>query len=390
MEKPIDSPSRPRRLLGPGPSNVNSRVLQALGRPILGHLDPKFSNLMHDTQNLLRQAFRTSNNVTLPISGTGTAGMEASVANCVEEGDSVLVGIHGAFGHRIKAMVERNGGLCTVITAPFGEPLNEKKMLRAAEKCKPKVIAAVHAETSTGVLQPIECLREICDHCDALLLIDTVTSLGGHPLEVDKWKIDICYSGTQKCLSCPPGLSPITFSTKAIEKIMTRTGSCKSWYLDLSLIKKYWGPDRTYHHTAPISMNFGLHEALTILLEEGLENSWNRHRTNHEALVKGIEALGLDMYVSPEYRLWPLNSVKIPQGINGASVQKQLLEDFNTEIGGGLGELQGKIWRIGLMGQNSRPEVVLSCLFALGKTLKYQGFPCNPGLGLQAAADCYA
>ena len=315
--------------------------------------------------------------------------METSVANCVEEGDSVLVGIHGVFGHRIKAMVERNGGVCTTVTAPFGEPINEKKMLRAAEKCKPKIIAVVHAETSTGVLQPIECIREICDRYDALLLVDTVTSLGGHPLEVDKWKIDICYSGTQKCLSCPPGLSPVTLSTRAIEKITSRTTLCKSWYFDINLIKQYWGPHRTYHHTAPISMNFGLHEALIMLLEEGLENSWNRHRTNHEALVKGIEALGLDMYVSPEYRLWPLNSVRIPQGVDGAKIQKQLLEDFNIEIGAGLGELQGKIWRIGLMGQNSRPEVVLSCLFALGKTLKYQSFQCNPGLGVQAAANYY-
>lgn len=316
--------------------------------------------------------------------------MEASVVNFVEDGDPVLVGVNGVFGQRISEIVERNGGSCLAVSAPFGEPLDETQMMDAAERCKPKIIAVVHAETSTGVLQPIEPIREICKRFDALLLVDTVTSLAGHPVNVDEWGIDICYSGTQKCLSCPPGLAPVTFSPKAIERLKARASKCKSWYLDLNLIQSYWGSDRVYHHTAPVSMNYALREALLLILEEGMEQRWDRHRRNHQALVAGISALGLSMHVAPEYRLWSLNTVNIPEGVDDIKVRQQLLEEFCLEIGGGLGELKGKVWRVGLMGDNSRPHNVLYFLFSLEKCMKCQGFQCDPGAGVRAAAEHYS
>lgn len=313
--------------------------------------------------------------------------MEASIVNFVEDGDSVLVGVNGVFGQRILETVERSGGSGWSVNAPFGEPLDEKKMMEAAERCKPKIIAVVHAETSTGVLQPIEPIREICKRFDALLLVDTVTSLGGHPVNVDEWEIDICYSGTQKCLGCPPGLAPVTFSSKAIEKLKMRTSKCKSWYLDLNLIHSYWDSNRVYHHTAPISMNYALREALCIILEEGMEQRWDRHLRNHQALVAGVSAMGLNMHVAQEYRLWSLNTVSIPEGVNDIQVRQQLLEEFNLEIGGGIGELAGKVWRVGLMGDNSRLHNVLYFLSALEKCLKYQNFQCNPGEGVRCAVE---
>ena len=361
-----------------------------MSRPLVGHLDPEFLSTMDEIQDLLRQVFRTSNPSTIPISGTGSAGMEASVANFVEDGDPVLVGVNGVFGQRISEMVERNGGSCTTVSAPFGEPLDESQMMDAAERCKPKIIAIVHAETSTGVLQPIDPIREICEHFDALLLVDTVTSLGGHPVNVDEWGIDICYSVTQKCLGCPPGLAPVTLSPKAIETLKTRTSKCKSWYLDLNLIQSYWGNDRVYHHTAPISMNYALREALLLILEEGIEQCWNRHRRNHQALVAGISSLGLNMHVAPEYRLWSLNTVSLPEGVDDIKLRQQLLEEFNLEIGGGLGELKGKVWRVGLMGDNSRTHNVLYFLFALEECMKCQGFQCDSGAGVRAAAEHYS
>jgi alanine-glyoxylate transaminase / serine-glyoxylate transaminase / serine-pyruvate transaminase len=379
-----------RLLLGPGPSNVPPRVLGAMSRPLVGHLDPLFLSIMNELQNLLREVFQTANPLTIPISGTGTAGMEACVCNFVEEGDSVLVGVNGVFGQRIAEMVRRNGGSPTLVEARFGEPLSETKMLEAAEKCRPRIIAVVHAETSTGVLQAIEPIRDICDRFGSLLLVDTVTSLGGHPVRVDSWGIDLCYSGTQKCVSCPPGLGPITISFKGQERLKERTTKCKSWYLDLNLVNSYWGSERTYHHTAPISMNYALLEALQIIVEEGLEHRWDRHRQNHRALVAGIEGLGLQMHVAPECRLWSLNTVTIPEGVDDAAIRSQLLDEFNLEIGGGLGELQGKVWRVGLMGENSRPEKVLYFLFALERCLKSQGFKCGQGAGVQAATELYA
>jgi len=360
-----------------------------MSRPLVGHLDPEFLKIMNEIQDLLRSVFQTGNPLTLPLSGTGSSGMEASVANFVEEGDSVLVGVNGVFGQRIAEMVRRNGGVCTVVSVPWGEPLSEKSMLDAAEKCQPGIIAVVHAETSTGVLQPLEPIREICDRFEALFLVDAVTSLGGHPVDVDSKKIDICYSGTQKCLSCPPGLAPVTFSPSAEVRLKNRTTPCKSWYLDLNLIGSYWGKDRVYHHTAPISMNYALLEALKMIVEEGLEQRFNRHRENHQALVAGVEALGMKMHVEPDYRLWSLNTVQIPDGVDDAQVRNQLLSQFNLEIGGGLGELKEKVWRVGLMGDSSRAQNVLYFLLALETCLRTQGFQCPQGAGVQAAAARY-
>jgi len=375
--------------MGPGPSNVPPRVLRAMSRPLVGHLDPEFVKVMNEIQELLQRVFQTGNPFTIPLSGTGTAGMEASVANFVEEGESVLIGVNGVFGQRIAEMVRRNGGLGTVVAAPFGEPLSRKAMLEAAQKCQPSIIAVVHAETSTGVLQPLEPIREICDRFDSLLLVDAVTSLGGHPVEIDSWGIDICYSGTQKCLSCPPGLSPITLSPKAEAKLKSRTSPCRSWYLDLNLIGSYWGEERAYHHTAPVSMNYALHAALNIIVEEGLEERFNRHRQNHQALVAGIEGLGLQMHVDPDYRLWSLNTVRIPAGVDDGKVRSQLLSQFNLEIGGGLGDLKEKVWRVGLMGESSQARNVLYFLFALENCLRRQGFQCSQGAGVEAATECY-
>lgn len=383
--KPERFPQLPERLLlGPGPSNVSKRVLEAMARPLVGHLDPAFIGLMNEIQNLLRTLFGTSNRLTIPVSGTGSAGMEATIVNFVAPGDPVLVGVHGVFGGRIADCAARCGGECTTVSADWGDPLDEKLLAKAADKCRPKMIAVVHAETSTGVLQPIEPIREIANRYDSLLLVDTVTSLGGHPVEVDKWGIDVCYSGTQKCLSCPPGLSPVTVSDRAMERLRERS---PSWYFDLRMVGSYWGESRTYHHTAPISMNYALREALQIIVEEGLTDRWNRHRLHHRALVAGVQALGLSMHVAPDFRLWSLNTIRIPDGIEDVMVRKQLLNEFNLEIGGGLGALQGKVWRVGLMGENSRPGPVLYFLHALEKSLRDQGFSCGKGAGVAAASE---
>jgi alanine-glyoxylate transaminase/serine-glyoxylate transaminase/serine-pyruvate transaminase len=356
----------------------------------VGHLDPEFLAIMNEIQDLLRQVFRTSNSLTIPISGTGSAGMEASVVNFVEPGDSVLVAQHGVFGQRLAEEMRRCGANCTVVSVPFGEPLDPDEIRAAAEKCRPRLIAVVHAETSTGVLQPIEPIREICDRFDSLLLVDTVTSLGGHPVLVDEWGIDICYSGTQKCLSCPPGLAPITVSQRAVEFLNSRQAKCQSWYLDLTLVQNYWGQDRTYHHTAPISMNYGLREALGIIIEEGLEQRWARHEKHHKALVAGVSAMGLEMQVAPEFRLWSLNTVVIPEGVNDLRTRQDLLSRHNLEIGGGLGDLAGKVWRVGLMGETSKPQNVLYFLHALERCLVSQGFRCSPGSGVSAASEALA
>jgi len=339
---------------------------------------------MNEIQDLLRETFETENPLTIPVSGTGSSGMEAAVVNFVEPGDSVLVGINGVFGGRITDCAQRCGAECTTVVSNFGEPLNLDAMAQAAEACEPKIIAVVHAETSTGVLQPLEPVREIAEKYDSLLLVDAVTSLGGHPVGVDRLGIDICYSGTQKCLSCPPGLAPVTISPRASEKMVDK---CQSWYLDLQMVSSYWGTERTYHHTAPISMNYALREALQIIVEEGLEERWARHQLHHRGLVAGIEALDLSMHVAPEYRLWSLNTVRIPEGVEDVKVRKQLLEDFNLEIGGGLGALAGKVWRVGLMGENSRAEAVLFFLHALERCLIDQGFKTTAGAGVSAASE---
>jgi alanine-glyoxylate transaminase/serine-glyoxylate transaminase/serine-pyruvate transaminase len=374
-----------RILMGPGPSNVPPRVLEAMSRPLVGHLDPEFIQLMNEIQDSLRKVFQTGNRLTLPISGTGSAGMEASVVNFVEPGDPVLVGVNGVFGMRLAEEMRRNGAECTEVRARWGEPLPLDQLANAADKIRPRIIAVVHAETSTGVLQPIEPIREICDRMDSLLLVDTVTSLGGHPVAVDDWKIDICYSGTQKCLSCPPGLSPFTISDRAHDFLLSRDSKVHSWYLDLTLVQNYWGENRTYHHTAPISMNYALHESLRIILEETLEKRWHRHHENHLSLVRGLQALRLHMHVQPEYRLWSLNTVSVPDGVDEASVRRKLLTQYNLEIGAGLGELQGKVWRIGLMGETSRKSYVYYFLEALASCLNEQGFKCSAAEAIAAA-----
>lgn len=381
-----DRPFPRRLLMGPGPSDVSPRVLEAMSRPLVGHLDPDFLSLMNEIQESLRAVFQTSNRLTIPISGTGSAGMEAAVVNFVEPSDPVLVGANGVFGRRIAEVARRCQAAVTVVTAPWGQPLDMEAMARAADECRPRVIAVVQAETSTGVLQSLAPVRELCDRYDALFLVDAVTSLGGHPVAVDENGIDICYSGTQKCLSCPPGLAPITVSERAREKLSSRRQKCPSWYLDLALVQSYWGEERTYHHTAPISMNYALAEALRIVLEEGLENRWQRHRRNHLALVAGIEAMGMKMHVAPPDRLWSLNTVSVPEGVDEARLRQELLKIFQIEVGGGLGELKGSVWRVGLMGESSRAENVLYFLHALEDCLLRQGHSLPRGAALAAAS----
>ncbi|MDH4264371.1 MAG: alanine--glyoxylate aminotransferase family protein [Deltaproteobacteria bacterium] len=380
-----------RILMGPGPSNVDPRVLLAMAKPMVGHLDPEFIRIMNNLQDLLRHVFGTKNPVTIPISGTGSAGMEAAFVNVVEPGDRVLVCINGVFGERMADVAERCGAHLRAISAPWGEAFELEAIQKELRSFQPKVLALVHAETSTGVLQPLEELPAILkNNPDTLLLVDTVTSLGGHPVKVDEWGIDICYSGTQKCLSCPPGLAPITFSPRAMEKIKNRAKKVQSWYLDMNMVGKYWGSERTYHHTAPISMNYALLEALRIIGEEGLAPRHERHRRNHLALVQGIEAMGLNMLVPEPYRLWSLNAVSIPQGTDDPKLRKKLLDEYNLEIGGGLGALKGKIWRVGLMGYSSSEANVLYFLIALEQALREQGFEVPRGAGATAAKEFFS
>lgn len=380
-----------RILLGPGPSNVDPRVTLAMGKPLLGHLDPDFIRIMHQVQDLLRYVFSTRNSLTIPISGTGTAGMEAAFVNVVEPGDKVLICVNGFFGERMVEIAIRCGAEVKKLSGAWGKPLDPAEMEKELRAFRPKVLALVHAETSTGVLQHLEELPSIMKkYPETLLLVDTVTSLGGHPVKVDQWGIDVCYSGTQKCLSCPPGLAPITFSPKAVEKIKNRAKKVQSFYLDMDTLAKYWGNEMTYHHTAPISMNYALLEALRIVQEEGLDRRSERHRRNHLALAAGVEAMGLKMFVEPQHCLWSLNTIAIPEGIDDVKVRKTLLEEYDLEIGGGLGPLKGKIWRVGLMGYNSNERNVLYFLTVLEQTLLAQGFEVPRGVGAFAARDFYA
>jgi len=371
----------PRRvLLGPGPSPVEDRVLEAMAAPVLGHLDPLFLRCMDDIQEMLRYVFETGNRVTVPISATGSAGMEAALVNIIEHGDEVIVCIHGVFGERMLDIIGRAGGKAVIVRAEWGHAIERKDIEAALDSSNPRALAIVHAETSTGVLQDLTGLGELAHNNGALLVVDAVTSLGGHPVGVDRNEIDVCYSGTQKCLGAPPGLAPITFSERALERIRARKSKVQSWYLDMTMVEKYWGADRTYHHTAPISMNYALREALRIVCDEGLEARWRRHELNHRALVAGVEAMGLEMNVAPEHRLWSLNAVCVPEGVDDARVRGRLLNDSNIEIGGGLGPLKGKIWRIGLMGSGSSRENVLLVLEALNRALNAEGFSCASGV----------
>lgn len=363
----LDMP--PRLLLGPGPSNAHPRVLHALGNRQVGHLDPAFIDLMNEVQELLRYAWQTDNPLTIPVSGTGSAAMEASLANSVEPGDVVLIGINGYFGGRLADMAGRYGGDVRIIEKPWGEVFSLEELRAAMEEHRPAVLGLVHAETSTGARQPLEGVGDLCREHDCLLLIDTVTSLGGVPLFLDEWKVDIAYSGTQKCLSCPPGLAPLTLGERATAKLNRRKDQVKNWYLDMSLVSKYWGSERTYHHTAPINMNYGLREALRLVAEEGLAARWQRHQETAELFWEGLAEIGLECHVPREYRLPSLTTVRIPEGVDGKAVAGRLLREYNIEIAAGLGQLAGKVWRIGFMGFNSRRENVALLLAALGEII---------------------
>ena len=378
-----------RTLMGPGPSDIAPSVLSAMAAPTVGHLDPYFLKVMDEVQTMLRQLFQTENSLTFAVSGTGSAGMETCIANLIEPGDKIVIGVNGVFGGRMCDVAERYGAEVTRLERPFGEVFSSAEIEVAVKEVQPKVVALVHAETSTGALQPLEEISQLVHDNGAMLLIDCVTSLGGLPVKIDEWNIDAAYSGTQKCLSCPPGLAPVTFSPRAQEAINSRQQKVQSWYLDTTMLSSYWGSDRAYHHTAPINANYGLHEALRLLLEEGLENRFTRHKENHLALRAGLEALGLEYLVAEEYRLPMLNSVSIPEGVDDATVRKQLLNDFNIEIGGGLGPLKGKAWRIGLMGEACSKSNVLLFLAALEQCLMAQNYDLTPGCSVAAANAQY-
>jgi alanine-glyoxylate transaminase/serine-glyoxylate transaminase/serine-pyruvate transaminase len=378
-----------RILLGPGPSDVHPRVLEALGRPTVGHLDPYYLRIMDELQSMLREVFRTKNRMTMAISGTGSAGQEATVLNLVEPGERVLVCVNGVFGGRLADMAQRAGGEVTKIDRPWGEVFTAKEVQEALARVKPQVVAIVMAETSTGAWQPIEEIAAAVRDAGAMLILDTVTALGGIPIEIDQWEIDAVYSGTQKCLGCPPGLAPVSFSDRAVEKILNRRDKVRSWYLDVSLLANYWGSDRVYHHTAPINMTYALHEALRLVLEEGLERCFARHRRNHEALKAGLAAIGIRYATQQGHELPQLNAVRIPDAVDDLAVRRSLLDRFGVEIGAGLGEFKGKVWRIGLMGYSSRPTNVLMFLAALEQLLAAQKYKFERGAAVAAANAVY-
>jgi alanine-glyoxylate transaminase / serine-glyoxylate transaminase / serine-pyruvate transaminase len=379
-----------RVLLGPGPSNIHPRVMKAMLSPVVGHLDPDFIRVMEDIKKLLRIVFQTANEITFPVSGTGSAGMETAMANLIEEGDEVVVAVNGAFGERIADAAGRLGARVHRVEAEWGR-IVEAERLEAALKAarQPKLLAVVHAETSTGVYQPVEGLGRLAHRYGALMVMDAVTSLGCVPVEIDRWQIDVCYSCTQKGIGAPPGLAPITFSERAMQAVRARKQKCRSWYFDVALIERYWGPDRLYHHTAPISMNYAIYEALRIIAEEGLEVRFKRHLANSAALQAGLEAMGLELAAQPGYRLPQLTAVRVPERIDEAKVRADLLRIFNLEIGAGLGVFKGKVWRIGLMGESSRRENVMLVLNALETVLAAQGMEVARGAALVAADNSY-
>lgn len=382
-----------RTLMGPGPSDVNPRILAAMARPTIGHLDPAFVGMMSEMKDLLRYAFQTSYELTMPVSAPGSAGMETCFVNLLEPGDKVIVCQNGVFGGRMKENVERCGATAVMVQDDWGRAVDPQKVEEAL-KANPdaKIVAFVHAETSTGAMSDAETLVKLAHDHGCLTIVDAVTSLGGSPLKVEEWGIDAIYSGSQKCLSCTPGLSPVSFSPAAIDVIKNRKTKVQSWFMDLNLVMGYWGGDgkRAYHHTAPINALYGLHEALVLLENEGIENSWARHMKNHQALRAGLEAMGLSFIVPEGERLPQLNSVTIPEGIDDAKVRGQLLKDYNLEIGAGLGALAGKVWRIGLMGYGANQTNVLFCLGALDGVLGGMGAPVESGVAVAAAQKVYA
>lgn len=382
-----------RTLMGPGPSDVDPRVLEAMSRPTIGHLDPVFVELMDDVKGLLQYAFQTSNELTMPVSAPGSAGMETCFANLIEPGDKVIVCINGVFGGRMLENVERCGGTAVAVNDAWGTPVDPAKVEDALQAHPDaKIVAFVHAETSTGVRSDVATLVELAHRYDCLTIVDAVTSLGGIPLQVDEWDIDAIYSGSQKCLSCTPGLSPVSFGDRAVEKIKGRQTKVQSWFLDMNLVMGYWGggSKRSYHHTAPINALYGLHESLVVLHEEGLDAAWARHAHHHMALRAGLEAMGLPLLVAESARLPQLNAVCVPDGIDEAAVRQQLLADYDLEIGAGLGDLAGKVWRIGLMGYSANKRNVLHCLQAMDAVLGEMGLRFESGAAVAAARAHYA
>jgi alanine-glyoxylate transaminase/serine-glyoxylate transaminase/serine-pyruvate transaminase len=397
MTLPVEGMDRPevgeltppdRLLMGPGPSEVHPRVLRAMATPLVGHLDPSFVEMMDEVQDLLRYTLRTDNEWTIPVSGTGSASMEAAIGNLTEPGDTVLVPGNGYFGERMAAMVERAGGDPVFVDAPWGEPLDSAAVEDAFATHQPDVFGFVHAETSTGTLQPnVSDLTDIAHAHDALVIADCVTSLGGVEFRVDEWGIDVAYSGPQKCLSCPPGASPLTLNDRAMEKVLSREEPVRSWYLDLSLLQEYWGEERAYHHTAPITNVYALREALRLVAEEGIEQRWDRHLHVAGALKAGVEAMGLELNPADDWWLPSLNAVRLPDGVDDGAVIDYLLEEYGIEVASGLGDLAGEILRIGCMGHSARPGNVLTVVGALGAALDEQGADVDPGAGFEAASE---
>lgn len=380
-----------RTLMGPGPSDTHPRVLSAMARPTLGHLDPVFTDMMEELKSLLRYSFQTANPMTFPVSGPGSVGMEMCFVNMVNPGDKVIVCRNGVFGSRMLENVQRCGGVAVVVDNQWGEPVDPQKVEDTLKQnSDTKIVAFVHAETSTGALSDAKTLCEIAHRHNCLTIVDTVTSLGGSPLKVDEWKIDAIYSGSQKCLSCPPGLSPVSFSEHVVELVKNRKTKVQSWFMDLNLVLGYWGTTRTYHHTAPTNALYALHESLVMLYEEGLEHAWARHQRNHKALKAGLETFGTKFLVEEKYRLPQLNSVYIPTGVDEKEVRRRLLAEYNLEIGAGLGDFAGKIWRFGLMGYSSKIENVMFCLNALETVFANMGKKIEIGVAEAAAYRVYA
>ena len=371
--------------MGPGPSDVAPSVLKAMSAPLLGHLDPVFVKMMDEIKAMLRSVFLTANDMTFPVSGTGSAGMEFCCVNLIEPGDEVVIGVNGVFGGRMVDVAERCGARVTKVEAPWGRIIEARQIAEALRNVRPKLVAIVHAETSTGALTPVEEISRLAHEAGALMLLDTVTSLGGCPVKLDEWGIDAVYSGTQKCLSCPPGLSPVSLSARAMEVATHRRQKAQSWYLDVNLLASYWWQERVYHHTAPISMNYALHEALRLVLIEGLEQRWRRHEENHLALKEGLRAMGLGLASQEGHQLWQLNAVTVPDGVDEAAVRKGLLSEDSIEIGAGLGPMKGKIWRVGLMGETSTRANVKLFLGALGRILNGLGRKTDTAGALAAA-----
>ena len=384
MTAPALNPPK-RVLMGPGPSDIHPRVLEAIGKRTVGHLDPFYLETMNEMQNMLRALMKTENPLTFAVSATGSAGMETAVVNSIEPGDNMLVCINGVFGNRMTDVAERAGANVSTIEKPWGEVFTVDDVVRGIEQTNPAVVGIVMAETSSAAYQPLEEIAKAVRDAGALLLVDAVTSLGGMNVEMDNWGIDILYSGSQKCLSCPPGLAPVSFGPRAVDKLNSRKEKVRSWYLDATMLANYWGEQRVYHHTAPINITYVLYEALRVIHEEGLDNCFKRHMDTHLALKAGLQALGIEYNADPNHQLPMLNAVKIPEGIDDGAVRSALLNEFGIEIGGGLGAFKGKVWRIGLMGYAARKENVILFLSALEELLKRHNYQFEPGAAVAAA-----